>query len=106
MLAVRFYSRLKKYVGIERIGDCERLYIGVKEISILNLPTYAISMIDCKSVGNVPLNRTLCPAVLLWKVFRNLACGEIKKGAPETCFALWALLHFLSNEAGGTHIYH
>jgi len=63
MFAVRFYSRLKKCVSIERIVDCERPYIGVKEISIFNLPAYDISMIDCKPVANIPINRTLCPAV-------------------------------------------
>ena len=96
-------------MSIERIIDFERLYIGVKELSILNLPVYDISMIDCKSVANVPRNPTLYPEmcqVLLCKVFRNLACGGLKEGAPETCFALWTLIHFLSDEAGGTHIYH
>jgi len=53
MYAVRFYWRLKKCVIIERIIHCERLYIVVKEISILNLPAYDISMIDCISVANI-----------------------------------------------------
>ena len=112
MFAVRFCSRLKKYVSIERIIDCELLYIGVKEISVFYLPAFDITMTDCQSVAKIPISLTLCPAtrvecrVLLRKVFGNLACGEMKAGAPELCFALWTLLNFLSDEAGGTHVYH
>jgi hypothetical protein len=73
MFVVRFCSRLKKYVSIERIIDCERLYIGVKEISILYLPAYDISMTDCQSVANISRNPT-CEVLL-----RNLACGQLKR---------------------------
>jgi len=63
MFAVRLYWKLKKYVSIERIIHCERLYIGVKEISILNLPACDISMIDCISVPNVVSGNT-CQGLL------------------------------------------
>ena len=51
-------------MSIDRMIDYERLYIGVKEISILNLPAYNISMLDCKCVANIPRYPTLCAAVL------------------------------------------